>query len=286
MKTYKIGNKLFEIVSISLPFVLFFLFMNAHEVVAQSVPQKKKLIFIDTFEFGKVEDRWHSAKSEIIKIRTNFDLRHVHSGSRSMEVIALPGKGAGGMASIWFMPGYDRVHVRWYCKFSTNFDQGNLMHLNKLIAGRSRWSGYGTAGKRPSGLDFFRTSLDVWRGWGRNPPPGEPVLYSYFPLMKIDRKTGKHYGNIFKPKKNVLIRQGRWYCMEMMLKANVVGRSNGEQAFWINGKLIGHFKNITWRHTNDLRINSFSLGLYIHDNRKINRIWYDDVVVSTGFIGL
>ena len=106
-----------------------------------------------------------------------------------MELIVLPGKSAGGMARIWFMPGYHRVHVRWY-------------------------------------------------------------------------------------------------CMEMMLKANVAGWSNGEQAFWINGKLIAHFKNIIWRHTNDLKINSFLLGLYIHDNKKVNRMWYDDVIVSTGYIGL
>jgi hypothetical protein len=104
--------------------------------------------------------------------------------------------------------------------------------------------------------------------------------------MKIDRKTGKYWGNLFKPKRKILIKRDRWYCMEMMLRANDAGRNNGEQAFWINGKLIGRFKNITWRYTNDLKINSFLLGLYIHDNKKINRIWYDDVVVSTGFIGL
>jgi hypothetical protein len=74
--------------------------------------------------------------------------------------------------------------------------------------------------------------------------------------------------------------------MEMMLKANDPGANNGEQAFWINGELIGHFKNMVWRFTNDLKINSFQLGLYIHDNEKINRIWYDDIIVSTGYIGL
>ena len=74
--------------------------------------------------------------------------------------------------------------------------------------------------------------------------------------------------------------------MEMMLKANDPGANNGEQAFWIDGVLIGHFKNIIWRFTNDLKINSFTIGLYIHDNEKTNRIWYDDIIVSTGYIGL
>jgi hypothetical protein len=260
-----------------LSFILFSSFPNPQAVRGQ-------IIFFDNFDFAQLESRWALPESQTIRV--NYDVRYAHSGACSMEAIALPGEDAGGMARIWFMPGYDKVHVRWYCRFCPDFDQGNLMHLNKLTATcwEDRWAA--TAGKRPSGFDFFRTTLDIWRDWGRNPAPGEPVFYSYFPLMKINRKTGKYWGNLFKPKRKILIRRGRWYCMEMMLKANVAGFSNGEQAFWINGKLIGHFKNITWRYTDDLKINSFSLGLYIHSNKNINRIWYDDVVVSTDFIGL
>jgi hypothetical protein len=157
------------------------------------------------------------------------------------------------------------------------------MHLNKLIALKDKQAS--TADRRPNGFDFFRTTLDPWRDWGRNPPPGEMALGSYFPLMKIG-SDGKYYANVFKPETKVLIERGKWYCMEMMLKANDAGLNNGEQAFWINGELIGHFKNMVWRFTNDLKINSFQLGLYIHDNEKINRIWYDDIIVSTGYIGL
>lgn len=241
----------------------------------------KRFIFIDSFDFGSLSKQWIIKKSS--NIRVNHDLRNVRSGCCSMEVTALPGKSAGGMARIFFERGYDKIHVRWYCKFDADFDQGNLMHLNKLIASRERWAS--TAGKRPSGFDFFRTTLDLWRDWGRNPAPGEPIFYSYFPLMKKDRKTEKYWGNIFKPKRKIIIEKGKWYCMEMMLQANTAGRRNGGQAFWINGKLIGLFKNMVWRFTNDLKVNSFMIGLFIHDNKKVNRVWYDDVVVSTGYIG-
>jgi len=283
MATSEMGNTLQKTFPVLLSFILFFLVLYTHEAVSQDFFPRGKWIFVDTFDVGKLEDRWDLPNSGTIRI--NYDVHRTHSGARSMEVIALPGKDAGGMARIWFTPGYDRIHVRWYCKFSADFDQGNLMHLNKLIAiaWKDRWAA--TAGKRPSGFDFFRTTLDIWRDWGRNPPPGEPVFYSYFPLMRIDPKTNKYWGNLFKPKRKVLIRRGRWYRMEMMLKANAAGRGDGEQAFWINGKLIGYFKNITWRYSNDLKINSFVLGLYIHDNKKTNRIWYDDVILSTGFIG-
>jgi hypothetical protein len=59
-----------------------------------------------------------------------------------------------------------------------------------------------------------------------------------------------------------------------------------KQAFWINSALIGHFKNIVWRLTSDLKINSFQIGIYIHENEKISRIWYDNIIVSNGFIGM
>ena len=159
------------------------------------------------------------------------------------------------------------------------------MHLNRHSAAKSKWGADGTAGTKPNGFDFFRTNLETWRDWGRNPAPGEPVLYSYFPTMKVDQKTGKYYGNMFRGKRKVLIQPGKWYCMEMMLKANHAPNNDGEQAFWINGELIGHFRNMTWRFDNALKINSFSLGLYIHENRKPNRIWFDDVIVSNAFIG-
>ncbi len=280
IRVYTIKKGLFWVLFFFLAFFLSF-FVTLEKGYPQSPPGTSEIIFFDNFDLGKLETRWLTGKSKAVTI--SYDPRHVHSGCCSMEVTALPGKGVGGMARTFFKHGYDKVYVRWYCKFDNDFDQGNLMHLNKLIASKKRWAA--TAGRRPNGFDFFRTTLDVWRNWRRNPPPGEPVLYSYFPSMKKDRKTGKYYGNLYKGRRKVLIRRGRWYCMEMMLQANFSGRKNGAQAFWINGKLIGHVKNIVWRFTNGLKINSFMLGLYIHDNRKINRMWYDDVVVSTGYIG-
>jgi len=96
---------------------------------------------------------------------------------------------------------------------------------------------------------------------------------------------GKYYGNMFRPEPKFVLQRGHWYCMEMMLKANTPGRADGEQAFWVNGKLIGHFKGIRWRTTDALKINCFQPMLYIHDNKKVNRVYYDDIVVSRDYIG-
>jgi hypothetical protein len=149
----------------------------------------------------------------------------------------------------------------------------------------NKWSAFGKAGLKPNGDDFFTTGLEPDRSWGKNPPPGEMFFYAYHPDMKIDPKMNKYWGNAYRPKKKFLIERGRWYCMEMMVKANTDNKKDGEQAFWIDGKLIGHFKEIRWRSTDKLKINCFWLLLYVHDSKKVNKVYFDDVVISTDYIG-
>lgn len=71
--------------------ILIFLFtslLHAKEAVRRCSLRKGKIIFIDTFEVGKLQDRWLVGKSDVIKI--NYDPRNVHSGRRFMEVTAFP----------------------------------------------------------------------------------------------------------------------------------------------------------------------------------------------------
>jgi len=42
---------------------------------------------------------------------------------------------------------------------------------------------------------------------------------------------------------------------------------------------------IRWRTTEKLKINCLWMLLYIHDNRNPNRVWFDDVVIATEYIG-
>jgi len=166
--------------------VLLLLFLLNQPSLSQSLRLPGQLIFIDTFEVGQLQDRWLVGNQEAVRI--NYNALNVHRGDRSMEVIALPGKEAGAMVRIFFAQGYDKVHARWYCKFDSNFDQGDLMHLNRLSAQKEKWAA--TAGTRPNGSDFFRTTLDIWRDWGKNPPPGEPpepVLWPQNPSRVTSR---------------------------------------------------------------------------------------------------
>ncbi len=199
-------------------------------------------------------------------------------------------KGTGATASMchWFAPGYDKVHFRWYCRFGETFDQGNLMHFCGLAAVRddNRWAEMGKAGIRPTGFDRFTTGFEPWRDWGKHQAPGAMTFYSYFPGMKEDpRMKGKFWGNQFQPDRLFVPERSVWHCFEIMVKANDPGRANGEQAAWINGRLYGHFTGIEWRKSADVRLKRMNLGVYIHENPRRNIVHFDDVVLSTGYIG-
>ncbi len=54
--------------------------------------------------------------------------------------------------------------------------------------------------------------------------------------------TGKYYGNYFTSASPKKVEQGKWTCVEFMIKLNSpADESNGEQALWINGEKIIHF---------------------------------------------
>ena len=40
-----------------------------------------------------------------------------------------------------------------------------------------------------------------------------------------------------------------------------------------------------WRTTPDVRLKRFGIGVYVHRATRDNMVWYDDVALSTGYIG-
>jgi len=248
------------------------------------IDKNDAVIFVENFESGDLS-RWDDTDgNRPPKVRLVARKELVHSGRGAVQLEVAPGEGVGADLTKLFMPGYDRVYARYYARFDPEFDQGNLMHFVHLAGLKDRWQ-LGRSGQKPDGTDFFSTGLEPWRDWGRNPAPGALGFYSYFVDMKPD-PSGPYYGNPFRPDSPpVLVKRGKWYCMEMMLKANTPGRADGEQAFWIDGHLKGHYTDIRWRTTDQLKINCLWLLLYIHDNKQVNRVWFDDVVVATEYVG-
>ena len=77
----------------------------------------------------------------------------------------------------------------------------------------------------------------------------------------------------------------RLITMEMMLKANTPGEADGGQAFWVEGVLLGRFEGIHRGDPLALKINDFWLMLFVHQSERVNRVYFDEVVISREYIG-
>jgi hypothetical protein len=189
--------------------------------------------------------------------------------------------------------GVDRLHARFYVKFHPK--HGYLHHFVFMAADRepTPWP-KGWAGHKPEGDDHFISSIEPWSDWGKVDAPGAWNFYSYWQDMKPDGR-GDYWGNSFWANANPIPR-GQWICMEVMVKANTAGASDGEQAFWVDGKPVGHFKGIRWRSTDLLKLNSFWLQYDVCENSAAHNndptpkdreyeVWFDDIVLATDYIG-
>ena len=226
-------------------------------------------------------------------VRIDLSAENVHSGEGSLKVTAPSknGQGSSGAGAVaWFGPeGYDRVHLRLYIKYADDYNQGNLNHTGGSlagVAGDSKWEGMGKAGIRPKGDDRYNSRFEPWCDWQKLTPPGYLFLYTYWMEMKRD-PDGHYWGNMLGPDKSerFIPQRGKWYCLEHMIKANDPGKANGELAAWIDGKLYIHYKGIRWRSSPEVLLKRFAIGVYIHKSEQDNTVWYDDVALSTGYIG-
>ncbi|NQT37825.1 MAG: hypothetical protein HQ581_10070, partial [Planctomycetes bacterium] len=224
------------------------------------------------------------------KLTTNAELAHKGSGAIQFTAVARDGRESGAGATAWFGPkGHDRVYFRRYIKFAADYDQGNLNHVGgglTGVAGTNRWAAMGSAGIRPKGDDHFKSAFEPWCDWKRYPSPGYMFLYTYWMDMKRDR-DGNYWGNMLGPAQDerVVLRRDKWYCLEHMIQVNDPGKANGELAAWIDGKLYIHYTGLRWRSTPDVKLKRFGIGVYVHNATQDNTVWYDDVALSTGYIG-
>jgi len=251
------------------------------------------VIFADDFETGTLEGKWDNLTEPDAMVYMS-DAARVFSGSRSLQVTATAGQDNGGSATKWFMPGYDRVFARFCVKFAA--DMGYVHHFVHIMANRAdnQWSAFGKAGIRPTGADFFTTGIEPYGDWGNHPAPGAWHFYTYWPDMTGAPDGVNFWGNGFGPDTPEVILKDRWYNIEVMVEANEPGSSNGRQAFWVDGRLVGEFDGIAWRTDPNLKVNAFWLLFYVTGNEAqqngveqtpASRAWFDNVVVAREYIG-
>ncbi len=252
-------------------------------VAAEPVCSLPSTIFCDDFEAGTFA-AWEDGYDPALH-RLSSDPERVFAGRQSLRS-TYPAGYDGGWLTRWFMPGFDHVFARLYVRFERGWQCGqNCSKILALYGNRvdDRWSGFGKAGLRPTGTDFFFAGL-VTLNWYRLPDPGEVIFYSYFPEMT--QAPDGHYGgnHFFQTEPREALQPGRWYCLELEVQANRPGQRDGYQRLWIDGRLKGEVRDLRWRDTADVRINAAQLT-FSGPVESTQEVWVDNVVVSQAPVG-
>lgn len=263
----------------------------AERVGAKALGQHPAVIFVDDFESGKLGEQWDQSRNPNDDVLTLDSPEKDNSlvGSRSLKVTAHLGKDTGGGLTKWF-PSANRVFVRFYTRFSGDSDYIHhfvTLRANRSLTGGDRWSGFGGAGDLPDGGRRFSTALEPWGNWGKWPAPGRWNFYSYWHEMKAS-PGGRYWGNGYRPTPQPNIPKDRWICCEFMLQHNTPGKPDGEQAYWIDGTLRGHWKGFNWRTDEALQANALTLESYVTDRwtkNPVNVVYFDNVVIASEYIG-
>jgi hypothetical protein len=252
--------------------------------------RNQEVIFADDFESGSLGTAWDETGNKNGKVLRFTDPKAgAELGKRCLRVEAHLGEDTGGGLTKWFEPS-DTVFVRFYTKFDQGCDYVHhfvTLRANKGQQGGDKWSGFGGAGLKPDGGERFSTAIEPWGNWGRWTAPGRWNFYSYWHEMEVS-KDGKYWGNSFGVPTAAIIGREQWMCVEFMLQHNTPGRSDGEQAFWIDGVLQGHWKGINWRTSEKLKANALTLESYFTDRwtkNPVNVVYFDNVVIARQYIG-
>ncbi len=280
------------------------------------------VLLAEDFETGALEDlkrKWSDVSNKGGKVLAfSEDVPAGGHGRRSMQMTATLGENTGGHLYTRLPRAVDKVHARFYVKFPD--DAGYVHHFVHLGGYNppTAWA-QGGAGERPRGDDRITVGIEPYGHYGQFPAPGAWTFYNYWHEMKVSA-GGKYWGNGLQGIRPAVIPRDRWQCVEVMLQLNSEpDKADGELALWLDGKLESHFwpgakrtrwtgmgfklveeggepfEGFRWRNSKDLKINFFWLLYYVTENAprqnkvadppRTNRVWFDDIVVATEYIG-
>ena len=280
------------------------------------------VLFAEDFESGSLADlarRWSeisNAKGRVLEL--SRDTPPGSPGTRSLQMTATLGENTGGHLYARLPRAVETAFARFYVKFAE--DTGYLHHFVTLGGYRpaTAWP-QGGAGERPRGDERVTVGIEPTGDYGRHPAPGIWNFYAYWPEMK-GSADGRFWGNSLKPVRPAVIPRGQWQCVEIMLKLNSTPAAHdGELALWLDGKLTAYFhpgvrrgrwtgmgfdlvksdgepfEGFRWRTNGGFKINFFWLHDYVTENAprqngvtdppRVSRVWFDDIVVATEYIG-
>lgn len=195
------------------------------------------VVFVATFE-GSVDEivsRWESVSGK--DIMTKSDETPPGSGGKQSLLLTRPeGTMEGGhlyrrLENDEGGYGYDQLYYRFYMKFNKEHDP--IHHYGGAFWGLNPPTPHaqGGAGSRPEGDKRWITQIEPggFQRWHN---------YTYWQHMGGSPSRGQTWGNTFEYNVPLpAVPKEQWICLELMVKMNDIGDTNGEMAWWVDGKL-------------------------------------------------
>jgi hypothetical protein len=208
------------------------------------------VLFHDDFEQGWGKWATPSADTKHLHIESNASL--ANGGSKYLRSTVTKSdldatQYISSSTKYTFAKRVDTVFWRFYARFKGTAP--NPHHWIRMSAGDASYGSSGLANTVPPGDKGFWFDFDVDNDDRFN-------FYVYWYKMRSgrcndgtavsgcagDQGTTYYYGNVFQPPSQVSFTRDKWLCVEIRGKTNTVGSSDGELAFWINGKLVDAYK--------------------------------------------
>ena len=278
----------------------------------RNIASDPAVIFADDFEsytsVDQIKTRWGNG-SGLTRMRIATEATNVFSGNKSVEFTLPVTTTEIGVGLIKILnPEQDTVYMRMYQKFDPGYNITGSNHNGiRLSAKYPEIAGHIPP---PDGTGFFLFLLqnNIIGAHAGESSPGFSHLYVYWPRQRS--QYGDHWypdgtvipysstiGNKgewlaypnqypdFRIMPNFLPQRDRWYCVELMVRANTPGRNDGEVKYWIDGQLAGDFPDLNVRSISTLKLDRAHLGLTAVHTERINKKWHDNVVIATKYIG-
>jgi hypothetical protein len=197
-----------------------------------------RVVLSENFEVASIDvlkTRWDMVRdSAVMSLSTKVP--ELSQGQKSLLITQIAEKGTGADLYTRLPKGLNKVHARFYVRFAKDCEP--IHHFGTCLGGNrpaKPWPQV-RAGEPTQGDKAFWVGIEPFgKSWRWD-------YYAYWHEMRGSPPRGQTWGNSFINDDAIVVKKEQWICLEMMIKMNDVGESNGELALWLDGKLISHLQ--------------------------------------------
>lgn len=259
----------------------------ARYVGDQGIGQDPVVIFAEDFEASSLTEigkRWDTVKNADV-MSLSDDIPSGSGGRQSLLISQLAEKGTGADLYRRLDAGHNRLYTRMYVKFADDCEP--VHHFGTCVGGNypaTPWPSV-RAGQPTDGSKSFWVGIE---------PFGERWqwdYYAYWCEMRGSPPRGQTWGNTFIHDESLMVRRGQWTFDKFVPGAEGEGvrwnHQKGDREYFQTADGGDPFEGFRFRTADQLNINFLWLYLYITKGTHghANRVWFDDVVVATEYIG-